>query len=111
MARKRLPPDDPREWLNGRIWPRFRKNHLLPLPLLKLSGCQRFFLIGKPWNRAFRGADCGAGDRFDLLLGLGGAQHPVAVELIGAFGHAFVAVAGVEQAGVAAMEQLEEVIL
>src|SRR5262245_6985343 len=56
-------------------------------------------------DRAFLRADGDAGDRFDLGPRLAGVLDPVAVELVGAFRHALVTVAGVDQAGVAAVQQ------
>ena len=67
--------------------------------------------VGDAVDRALLGAHGAAGDRLDHLARAFGVVDPLRVEVVGAGGHALVALAGVDLAGVAAVQQLEQVVL
>src|SRR5450830_231289 len=75
------------------------------------SAVARIARVGNALDRAFLGAHHGAREGLDRLLRALGVVHPAAVEVIGAGGHALVAVARVDGAGVATVQQLEQVVL
>src|SRR5579859_1401220 len=74
------------------------------------SAVSRFLLVGNAGNRRFVRADSGAGDRFHHLAGCVRIGDPFLVEVVGACGHTLVAFVGVDQAGVTAVQQLEQVV-
>src|SRR5207237_412433 len=75
------------------------------------SGSDQYLLVGHTGDGAFRGADRLARHRLDLLAGFIRVADPVAVELIGTLGDSGALFAAVDGAGVAAVEQFEEMVL
>src|SRR5579859_7333847 len=70
------------------------------------SASVRDALDGRVWC-----ADRRTGQRLDRMLGLGGVHHPGSVEVEGALGDPLVSLAGGQHAGVAAVQELEKVVL
>src|SRR5450830_1500122 len=67
--------------------------------------------MGQLPHRAFGDAHGAAGDVLDVCLGLLRIQHPGAIELERAVGHALVAIARGMYAAVATVQQLEQMVL
>src|SRR5258705_4704647 len=68
-------------------------------------------LVRNTVDRTLVGADRRTGHRLDHLTGALGIGDPLGIEIVGAGRNALRAVTGVDHAGVAAMQQLEEVVL
>src|ERR1700733_1611374 len=85
------------------------------LPAIRLPGARGLAVAGRfvrnTVDRAFLGADRGPGERLDHFACGFGIGDPLRVELVWARRIALVAVAGVDLAGVAAVQQLEQMVL
>src|SRR5690606_34897277 len=71
----------------------------------------RSAVVGDALHRTLRSTHRGTGQRLDLLLRSEGVGDPLLVEVEGALRHALGAFVRVDLAGVAAVQQLEEVVL
>src|SRR5262245_32158872 len=85
-----------------------RANTSQMAPASSLRVC---LLIRNAGNRAFLGAHGWPGQGFDHLLGAFRIGDPLLVEVVRASGHALVALTRVDLARVAAMQQLEQMVL
>jgi hypothetical protein len=71
----------------------------------------RRLLVGDAVDWAFVGAGGRAGHRLDHFAGAFGIVDPLLVEIVGTGGDSARAFAGIDHAGIAAMDQLIEVVL